>query len=85
MKEKHCMLAVARLCRAAPRAALLFGQIIAMECSDSAYGAVNLLAVDVHALQHPKDHGVKNNPFHLIRLCWLLEHGGALRLGQGPR
>jgi len=45
----------------------------------------NLLAVDAHALQHPKDHGVKNNPFHLIRLCWLLEHGGDPRLGQGPR
>ena len=63
----------------------LFGQIMALEYSDPAYGAVNLLAVDAHALQHPEDHGVKNNPFHLIRLCWLLEHGGDPRLGQGPR
>jgi hypothetical protein len=62
-----------------------FGQIMTLEYSDPAYGAVNLLAVDAHALQHPEDHGAKNNPFHLVRLCWLLEHGGDPRLGQGPR
>ena len=27
---------------------------------------------------------MKNNAFHLIRLCWLLEHGGDPRIGQGP-
>ena len=63
----------------------LFGQVVALEYSDPAYGAVNLLSVDAHALQHPEDHGIKNNAFHLIRLCWLLEHGGDPRLGQGPR
>ena len=63
----------------------LFGQIMALEYRDPAYGAVNLLAVDAHALQHPEDHGVKNNLFHLIRLCWLLEHGGDPRLGLGPK
>ena len=60
-------------------------QVVALEYSDPAYGAVNLLSVDAHALQHPEDHGIKNNAFHLIRLCWLLEHGGDPRLGQGPR
>ena len=63
----------------------LFGQVLALEYSNPAYGAVNHLAVDAHALLHPQDHGVKNNPYHLIRLCWLLEHGGAPRLGHGPR
>ena len=63
----------------------LFGQIMALEYSDPAYGAVNLLAVDAHALQHPEDHGAKNNSFHLIRLCWLLEHDGDPQLGLGPR
>jgi hypothetical protein len=63
----------------------LFHQLLAQEYSDPAYGAVNLLAVDAHALQHPEDHGVKNNGFHLARLCWLLEHGGSAALGAGPR
>jgi hypothetical protein len=62
----------------------LFNEVLAREYSDPAYGAVNLLSVDAHALQHPEDHGIKNNAFHLIRLCWLLEHGGDPRLGQGP-
>ena len=63
---------------------VLFNEVLALEYSDPAHGAVNLLSVDAHALQHPEDHGVKNNAFHLIRLCWLLEHGGDPRLGQGP-
>ena len=63
----------------------LFGQVVALEYSNPAYGAVNLLAVDAHALLHPQDHGVKNNPFHLIHLCCLLEHGADPWLGQGPR
>ena len=63
----------------------LFYQVEAKEYTDPAYGAVNLLTVDAHALQHPEEHGVKNNAFHLIRLCWLLEYGGDPRIGQGPR
>jgi hypothetical protein len=63
----------------------LFYQVVALEYSDPAYGAVNLLSVDAHALQHPEDHGIKNNAFHLIRLCWLLERNGDPRIGQGPR
>ncbi|MCJ7533128.1 MAG: DUF5946 family protein [Anaerolineales bacterium] len=62
----------------------LFADLLALEYSDPAYGAVNLLAVDAHALQHSEDHGVKNNLFHLLRLCWLLEYGGDSRIGQGP-
>ena len=62
----------------------LFADLLALEYRNSAYGAVNLLAVDAHALQHPEDHGVKNNPFHLLWLCWLLEYGGDPRIGQGP-
>lgn len=63
----------------------LFQEVLALEYSDPAYGAVNLLTVDAHALQHPEDHGIKNKAFHLIRLCWLVEHGGDPRIGQGPR
>lgn len=55
------------------------------EYSDAVFGAVNLSSVDAHALQHVEDHGVKNSAFHLLRLCWLLEHEGDPRLGVGPR
>jgi hypothetical protein len=63
----------------------LFREVLALEYSDPAYGAVNLMTVDAHALQHSEDHGPRSNAFHLIRLCWLLEHEGDPRLGQGPR
>lgn len=63
----------------------LFHAVLALEYSDPAYGAVNLLTVDAHALQHLEDHGVKNNAFQLVRLCWLLERRGDPKIGQGPR
>ena len=63
----------------------LFAEILALEYTDPAYGAVNHLTVDAHALQHPEDHGVKNNAFHLARLCWILEYGGDPRIGPTPR
>jgi hypothetical protein len=64
----------------------LFEELLALEYSDPAYGAVHLLAVDAYALQHSEEHGPRSNAYHLIRLCWLLEHGGDPRIGQGgPR
>ncbi len=63
----------------------LYHEIVALEFSDPAYGRVHLLSVDAHALQHPEDHGVKNNPFHLASLCWMLEHNGDARTGATPR
>jgi hypothetical protein len=63
----------------------LFHELLAREYMDIVYSAVHLLTVDCHTLQHPEDHGVKNNAFHLTRLCWILEHGGNPRIGQGPR
>ena len=63
----------------------LFAEVLALEYTDPSYAAAHLLTVDAHALQHSEDHGVKNNAFHLIRLCWILEHGGDPRIGQGPR
>lgn len=62
----------------------LFEEVLALEYSDPAYGAVHLLTVDAHVLQHSEDHGPRSNVFHLIRLCWLLEHGSDRRQGS-PR
>jgi hypothetical protein len=63
----------------------LFHKVLALEYSDPAYGAVHLLTVDAHALQHSEDHSPRSNAFHLIRLCMLLEHDGDPRIGQNPQ
>jgi hypothetical protein len=62
----------------------VFAAVCAREYTDPAYGAVHLLSVDAHALQHSEDHGPRSNAFHLMRLCHLLERGGDPRLGSGP-
>lgn len=63
-----------------------FEELLALEYSDPAYGAVHLLTVDAYVLQHSEGHGPRSNAYHLIRLCWLLEGGGDPRIGQGgPR
>lgn len=62
----------------------LFEEVLALEYSDPAYGAVHLLTVDAYALQHSEDHGPRSNAFHLLRLRVLLEHGGDPRLGWNP-
>jgi hypothetical protein len=63
----------------------LFNEILTLEYTNPEYGAVHLLTCDAHPLQHSEIHGKKNNPFHLLRLCWLLEHNGDPKIGQGPR
>ena len=59
--------------------------INAKEYSDPEFGVVNHLSTDAHALQHPEDHGIKNNAFHLARLCWILEYEGSAAIGSGPK
>ena len=61
----------------------LFEEVLALEYSDLTYGAVHLLTVDAHALQHSEDHGPRSNAFHLLRLCTLLEHGADPAIGRG--
>jgi hypothetical protein len=63
----------------------LFEEVLALEYSDPAYGAVHLLTVDAHALQHSEDHGPQSNAFHLLRLYVLLERGGDPRIGWNPQ
>ncbi len=66
-------------CRAA------FGEVLARGYSDRAYGAVHLLTVDAHALQHSEWHAPRSNDVHLVRLCWLIERGGESAIGtRGP-
>ncbi len=63
----------------------LFEEVLALEYGNPAYGAVHLLTVDAHALQHSEDHGPRSNAFHLLRLYVLLERGGDPRIGWNPQ
>ena len=62
----------------------LLAGVNAREYSDREYAAVLHLTVDAHALQHPEDHSLKSNNFHLARLCWVLKFDGSAAIGSGP-
>jgi hypothetical protein len=54
----------------------MFNALLEREYSIPAFGEAHLYTVDAYALQHSEQHGPRSNAFHLMRLCWLLEHGG---------
>jgi hypothetical protein len=60
----------------------MFHAVLEREYSDPAYGEAHLFTVDAHALQHSEEHGPRSNAFHLIRLCWLVDHGGDPAIGH---
>lgn len=56
----------------------LFGEVIAKEFSDPAYGRWHQHTVDAYATQHPGEDGRRQRQsvaVHLAALCLLLEHG----------
>lgn len=56
----------------------LFGEVIAKEYSDVAYGRWHQHTVDAYGAQHPGEDGPRQRQsvaVHLIALCLLLEHG----------
>jgi hypothetical protein len=68
--------------------AAMFQAVLEREYSDPAFGEAHLFTVDAYVLQHSEEHGPRSNAFHLMRLCWLVEHGGnpsirQLRRGGG--
>jgi hypothetical protein len=54
----------------------MFQALLEREYSDAAFGQAHLFTVDAYALQHSEEHGPRSNAFHLMRLCWLIEHNG---------
>src|SRR5580700_7062740 len=62
--------------------AAMFHAVLEREYSDPAFGAAHLFTVDAYALQHSEEHSPRSNAFHLMRLCWLLEHGGSPSIRQ---
>lgn len=61
----------------------LYHELLTLEYSHFAYGSFHLFTTDAYVLQHYEDHGPRSNAFHLLRLCWLLEHGGSPKIGGG--
>jgi hypothetical protein len=56
----------------------IYGEVLAREYSDSAYGRVHRLSVDAYAVQHPgrpSPQSIQSVAVHLIRLCLLLDKG----------
>ena len=54
----------------------MFNTVLEREYSAPAFGEAHLYTVDAFCLQHSAQCGPRSNAFHLMRLCWLLEHGG---------
>lgn len=54
----------------------MFHAVLEREYSDADFGEAHLFTVDAYALQHSEEHGPRSNAFHLMRLCWLVEHEG---------
>jgi hypothetical protein len=63
----------------------MFQAVLEREYGDPAFGEAHLFSVDAHALQHSEEHGPRSNAFHLMRLCWLLEHNGNASIRQVRR
>jgi len=67
-----------RYMESSPGCWLMYGEVLAREYSDPAYGEVNRLSVDAYAVQHPgqpSPQSIQSVALHLIRLCLLLERG----------
>ena len=60
----------------------MFNTVLEREYSDPVFGEAHLFTVDAFALQHSEEHGPHSNAFHLMRLCWLVEHGGNAGIRQ---
>src|SRR5690349_6593330 len=63
----------------------IFNAVLEREYSIPAFGESHLFTVDAYALQHSEQHGPRSNAFHLMRLCWLIEHGGNPTIQQVQR
>ncbi len=63
----------------------MFNAVLEREYSIPAFGEFHLFAVDAYALQHSEQCGPRSNAFHLMRLCWLVEHGGNPSIQQAQK
>jgi hypothetical protein len=67
-----------RYMESSPGCWAVYGEVLAREYSDPAYGRVHRLSVDAYAVQHPgrpSPQSIQSVAVHLIRLCLILETG----------
>lgn len=50
-----------------------YSEIMTSKFSTEEFRKFQIYCVDAHALQHPELHGVKNNFYHLLSLCYSFE------------
>ena len=60
----------------------MFNAVLEREYGNPAFGESHLFTVDAFCLQHSEQCGPRSNAFHLMRLCWLVEHGGNADIRQ---
>ena len=69
---------VHRYMESSPACWALYGEVLAREYSDAAYGEVHRLTVDAYAVQHPgrpSPQAIQSVAVHLMSLCMILELG----------
>lgn len=59
----------------------MYHMVLAREYSNALFASVHLYTADAYILQHSEEHGPRSNAFHLMRLCYLLEHDGSPATG----
>ena len=62
----------------------VFNAVLEREYGNLAFGECHLFTVDAFCLQHSEQCGPRSNAFHLMRFCWLVEHGGDPGIRQAP-
>ncbi len=50
-----------------------YSEIMTSKFSTEEFRKFQIYCVDAHALQHPELHGIKNNFYHLLSLCYSFE------------
>ena len=81
----HCNLCGAVIPDGLGNCDAIFHTVLEREYRDPAFGEAHLFSVDAYALQHSEKHSPRSNAFHLMRLCWLVEHGGSASIRQAQR
>ena len=67
-----------RYMESSPGCWAIYGEVLAREYSDPAYGVMHRLTVDAYAVQHPgrpSPQTIQSVAIHLLRLCLILERG----------
>lgn len=71
-------------CLSSPGCWSLYGEVLALEYEEPAYGRLHQVTVDTYAVQHPgvpERRSIQSVALHMITLCLVLEDGADPRVG----